>query len=61
MLNYRAYIVGLDGHVLKCVELDCATDSAALEQARGLVDDRDVEIWNGSRFVAKLDRKRVRV
>jgi hypothetical protein len=50
MLDFRAFILGPDGHVQNCVELRCADEAAAIRLARQLVSDRDVEIW-------LLDRK----
>jgi hypothetical protein len=56
--GYRAYIVGSDGHFTGSKEFVAATDEAALEHARQLVDGHDLELWNGGRFVAKLTRDR---
>jgi hypothetical protein len=57
MAEYRAYIIGTDGHFIKAVDLDCADDEIALQQARQLVDSHDVELWQLDRRVAKLKRK----
>ena len=54
MPHYRAYIVGLDGHFLKSIDLSCADDMAAIESAKQLVDGNDIELWQQGRFVAKL-------
>jgi hypothetical protein len=48
--EYRAYIMGSDGHVLRRVDLFCADDDTAKERARALVDGHDVELW-------QLDRR----
>ena len=45
MLGYRAYFVGPDEHIVECVEMMCADDEAAKEQARALADGYDVEPW----------------
>lgn len=50
MNEYRAYVVGPDGHVLQRIDLLCADDDAAKERAKALVDGHDVELW-------QLDRK----
>jgi hypothetical protein len=50
MLDYRAYIMGPDGHVQNRVDLRCDDDVEALRLAKQLVDDHDVELW-------QLDRK----
>jgi hypothetical protein len=45
MPDYRAYVVGLDGHFIDSIELECADDSEAMKQAEQLVDGHDVELW----------------
>jgi hypothetical protein len=52
--EYRAYIVGRDGHFLSSKEFVAENDDDALEHARRLVDGHDVELWSGERVVAKL-------
>ncbi len=54
MIEYRAYIVGDDGHFLGYEPLICADDSEAITKARCLVRDHDVELWNGTRLVVRL-------
>jgi hypothetical protein len=57
MRDYRAYILGIDGHRFVWVEdfrTDHADDAAALSAARGLSDKHDVEVWDGGRLVARL-------
>jgi hypothetical protein len=53
-VEYRAYVVGLDGHFLGSHSFVAANDDAAFEHARQFVDNHDVELWSGERFVAKL-------
>jgi len=48
MAEYRAYIVGPDGHFTRAIELDCRDDESAKEYAKQLVDSHDV---------AQADRK----
>ena len=50
MQEYRAYIVGDDGHFLRAVDIFCEDDATAKEHAKRLVDGHDVELW-------QLDRK----
>jgi hypothetical protein len=50
MAEYRAYLIGDDGHFYDAVPLICADDAEAIEMAKKLVIDRDVELW-------QLDRK----
>ena len=54
MAYYRAYIIGLDGHFLEAVNLDCANDAAAIESGKQFVAGHDVEVWQEDRIVTKL-------
>ena len=54
MAEYRAYVVGRDGHFMRFEALICADDAEAIAKAMRLVDDHDVELWSGERFVARL-------
>jgi len=55
MPEYRAYIIGQDGHFKDAVALDCADDDAAMESAKRLVNGHDVEGWQLGRFVARFE------
>jgi hypothetical protein len=55
--EYRAYIIGEDGHFIDAAPLICEDDDAALKQAEQLVNGRPIELWSGERFVAKLEPK----
>jgi hypothetical protein len=50
LADYRAYLIGDDGHFYDAFPLICADDAEAIEMAKKLVIDRDVELW-------QLDRK----
>jgi hypothetical protein len=52
--EYRAYIVGRDGHFIGSRTFVAANDDAAFEHARKIVDGHDVELWSGARLVGKL-------
>jgi hypothetical protein len=54
MAEYKAYIVGQDGHFKDFEPLVCADDSEAIEKAKRLVDGHDVELWSGDRFIVRL-------
>jgi hypothetical protein len=56
MPEYRAYIIGSDGHFYKVVPLDCADDAEAMEQATQLIDGHDVELWQRDRKIAMFAR-----
>lgn len=57
MPEYRAYIIGPDGHFQDSVHLLCPDDEAAKEQARQLIDGHDVELWQRDRKVAIFNRE----
>ena len=57
MAEYRAYTVGRDGHFTGFEPMVCGDDSEALERAKGLLDDHDIEVWSGERLVGKLESK----
>jgi hypothetical protein len=52
MLEYRAHLIGRDGHIMHRVEIRCDDDEAAKERALLLVDGHTVELWQGTRMVA---------
>jgi len=57
MRDYRAYILGIDGHrfvKVKDFASDQPDDVAALSAAKKLVDGHDVELWDCGRLVARL-------
>jgi hypothetical protein len=37
--------MGADGHILNRIDLFCANDDQAKEQAEALVDGHDIELW----------------
>jgi hypothetical protein len=56
MSEYRAYIVGTDGHIARTVQLVCPDEETAKNYARQLVDGHDVELWQDERIVETFDR-----
>lgn len=55
MPEYRFYTIDKSGHITRPPEgHDLPNDAAANEKARRLLDDRDIEIWQGSRVVVYL-------
>jgi hypothetical protein len=57
MDEYRAYIMGSDGHIERRVDLICRDENTAKEQAKQLVDGRDVELWQGPRKLIRFFHK----
>jgi hypothetical protein len=51
MQDYRAYIMGSDGHVQNRVDLRCNDDAEAVRLAKQLVDGRDIELWQLDRHI----------
>jgi hypothetical protein len=57
MRDYRALILGPDGHVVDRVDMFCTDDEVARERTRQLVDGHDVELWRHDRKLAEFKRK----
>ena len=57
MLEYRAYLIGRDGHIVDRVDILCVDDEAAKERAQLLVDIHTVGLWQGARLVATFHTK----
>jgi len=53
-LEYRAYVIGSDGHFVSSDSFVADNDDAAFKHARQFVDGHDFELWNGDRLVARL-------
>ena len=58
MVDYRVYFVGSDGHFVRFVGLSCSDDAEAVERARRLIEDQDIELWSGDRFIIRLPKTR---
>jgi hypothetical protein len=57
MRDYRAYILGIDGHrfvKVKEFSSDQPDDATALRAAKQFADGREVELWDCGRLVARL-------
>jgi hypothetical protein len=57
MPDYRAYIIGRDGHFKDFEIITADGDEEALKLADRLVDGHDVEVWDLDRKVAVLFHK----
>jgi hypothetical protein len=57
MPDYRAYLIGSDGHIFEAVEVDMPDDAAAIAAAQQLVDGHDVELRQRDRKIAKFEHK----
>jgi hypothetical protein len=57
MRDYRAYILGIDGHrfvKVKEFSSDQLDDATALSAAKQFADGHEVELWDCGRLVARL-------
>jgi hypothetical protein len=57
MEDYRAYVIGSDGHIMNRVDFSCQDDEAAKERAQRLVADYDIELWHLDRKIAVFHAK----
>lgn len=58
MQEYRAYLIGSDGHIRSRVDLMCPDEEAAKKQAKQLVDGHDVELWQSDKLLATFTHKK---
>jgi hypothetical protein len=56
MAEYRAYVIGQDGHFIRAIDLFCPDDETAINEAERLVDRHDVELWQLDRKVETFKR-----
>jgi hypothetical protein len=57
MQEYRAYVMGQDGHIVSRVDIVCRDETDAKQRAKALVDGHDIELWHGDRVIAKFRHK----
>ena len=55
MSGYRACVMGDDGQVTYSRTFACGSDADAAIWARQLIDNNDVALWCGERFVTWLE------
>jgi hypothetical protein len=54
MAQYRAYLIGDDGHFYDAVHLIAEDDAEAMEKAKRLAVGHDVELWQLDRKIATI-------
>ena len=54
MPEYRAYIVGPDGHFIGVHQIAAADQNEAVTKAISLLNGRPVELWNGDQYIGTL-------
>jgi hypothetical protein len=53
---YRAFEIGEGGHVAGRIDFrNCPNDEAAKQWAKRLVDGKTIEVWDGSRRIARFE------
>jgi hypothetical protein len=57
MEEYRAYIIGTDGHIINRVDIRCPDRNEARRLATVAVDGHAVELWQGDRFIERFEPK----
>jgi len=55
MQEYRAYVMGLDGHIERRIDLFCENEEAAKERAKQLVDGHAIELWQFDRQISVFE------
>jgi hypothetical protein len=59
--EYRAYFVGLDGHIVGFEPIVGTDDAEAVAKAKGLADGvHAIEVWNGPRLVTRFKQEPAR-
>jgi hypothetical protein len=53
--EYRAFLIGHDGHIRSSRAFVCGDDADAIVWAEQLVDGHDIELWSGERFVRRVN------
>jgi hypothetical protein len=53
--EYRAYVIGDDGHIASFRAFTCDGDADATVWAKQLIDGHDIELWSGARLVIRLN------
>jgi hypothetical protein len=56
MPTYRIYVLEKDNHIHRPpMIIECADDGVAIENAKGFLDGRAIEVWDHGRLVVRLD------
>lgn len=57
MLDYRAFVIDLDGHIVRRHEFWCEVDEKAKVRVKQIVDGHDVELWHRDRKIAVFNHE----
>ena len=55
MGEYRAYVIGADGHIELRVDLAVPDETIARERAKQLVNGHAVELWQGATKIERFE------
>ena len=55
-MEFRAYPVGEDGHLLAPTVIEVDSDEAAVERVKKMLNGRAIELWQGSRMIGWFER-----
>jgi hypothetical protein len=58
MQEYRAFVIGPDGHVMLRHDFSARDDEAAKQFAQRYVDGHDIEVWQLERRIAVLPHEK---
>ena len=58
MTGYRLYCLDGANKVASAEWIDADDDGAAVEAAKQMMDGQDAEVWQGTRLIARLPRRR---
>jgi hypothetical protein len=56
LMDFRAYPVGNDGHLLPPTLIVSDNDAGAIEQVKAMLNGRPIELWEGSRLVGWFEK-----
>jgi hypothetical protein len=54
LIDYSLCILGRSGHLVREIELECASESAVIDLAQQWVGGYDVELWQLDRMIARF-------
>ena len=55
MEEYRAYIIGPNGHIINRVDICCSDQSEARRLAKVAVNGHAVELWQTNRLIERFE------
>jgi len=55
-MDYRAYALDDEGHIIAVHEFDCSSDEEAKQTVARMLDGHDLEVWQLNRRIAVLRR-----